>query len=826
MEGDSQITAGATRKQKKAIVEEFTATMVKHLGKNPEHIHIVIQEIKAENRGFSGMLTDDYRKQTSDRHLRLAIEPLFTRAFARYSSPVPQPFARIVPELTLDKTFDYAIPEPLQGRLRPGHRVRVPFGNRKILGYVVELLEHAEVENCRSLESLVEETPLISSALLSLARWMIDYYCSDLPSVLKVMLPEPVRSRPEGHLERLWVSLPPGLNRQEVAGHLRRAKTQWRAWQAVEESHGGWLADLIKQTGIGPAAWKALADRGFVRLGRQTKERTPFAGSVPASQPLTLNPEQAAALKIILKSLTEPSSQPILLQGVTGSGKTEIYLQALAACLAQGGNALILVPEISLTPQTIARFRERFEAAGVEVAVLHSQLSGGERHDQWHRIRNGQARIVIGARSAVFAPLVNLRLIIVDEEHEPSYKQEESPFYHGRDTAVLRAKLEKACIVLGSATPSLESIHNVRTGKYLHARLTKRIDGARLPIIHIVDLRRSRKKNPGTFWLTRPVCEAIEDRAKRGEQSLLYLNRRGFATSVQCPNCGHVEYCPHCSVPLTFHKLKNVLRCHLCDHVQPMATHCPACEFEVRDYFGAGTQRIEDVLAAALPGLRWKRVDSDSMKGRDILEETLRDFANGKLDVLIGTQMIAKGLHIPSVTCVGIVSVDSALNLPDFRAAERVFQQIVQVAGRAGRGGLSGEVFIQTHTPFHPAISFGRHHDVDGFLDHELTYRREYNYPPYTRAVLITFRGVSDTKTAWCAQQAAKKLKECAPPNTDVGEVAPAPIAMLKDFHRFQILLRTSNVRELVPFLRQEVTAITWPEGVRATVNVDPINLM
>ncbi|GAB4239174.1 MAG: primosomal protein N' [Candidatus Methylacidiphilales bacterium] len=749
------------------------------------------------------------------------------RAAAAMVSEASPGFARVIPELTLDKTFDYAIPVAWMGRLQPGHRVRVPFGPRKILAYVVDLVEQPEVAVCKEIEAVTEEEPLLPASLLELARWMAEYYCSDLPTVLRAMLPEPVRSKPDGHLERLWVQVASGLNEAEVAERLKRARSQWRAWQAVQARGGGWLADLVRESGVGPAAWKGLAEKGLVHLGRQRRERIPFRGEVVNDSAIGLNPDQAKALEVIVESLNLAGSpRPILLQGVTGSGKTEVYLQALAKCLEMGRSGIVLVPEIALTPQTIGRFRERFEASGVGMAVLHSRLSAGERHDQWHRVRTGRARVVIGARSAVFAPVRDLGLVVVDEEHEASYKQEETPFYHARDVAVLRASKEGAVVVLGSATPSLESVWNARQDKYRLVRLPKRIDGAEMPVIHIVDLRKERKKMPGSFWLTRRLCQAVIDRAQKGEQSLLYLNRRGFATSVQCENCGHVEMCPHCSVPLTYHKASGRLRCHLCDYVNPLARVCPKCSFDQRGLVGAGTQRIEEVVAQALPGLRWRRVDSDSMGGRDALETTLADFAAGKLDLLIGTQMIAKGLHLPGVTCVGIISVDAALNLPDFRASERVFQQIVQVAGRAGRGGVAGEVFIQTHTPFHPAISFGRHHDVDGFLDQELEYRREFNYPPFRRLVLLTFRGPGETKTEWCAAQAAKALAAAVPEGVEVGEVAPAPVAKWKDAYRFQILIKTGSVREVLPHLRRQVAGVTWPDGVVATLNVDPVALM
>lgn len=738
----------------------------------------------------------------------------------------PPRYVRVVPELALDKVFDYSVPPALQPLLQLGHRLKVPWGKKQISAYAVEFPATPAVESCRDVLEIMGSEPLVPPALLHLGRWMADYYCSDLPTTLKTLLPEAVRSKTDGHQERLWVSVPEHLNPGQVIATLQRAKSQAAAWNHARGSGGGWLADLCRETNTSQAPWKALADRGFILLRRERQERSPFLKLDRLSRPLELNPEQNEALVRILREMGQPEPAPLLLQGVTGSGKTEVYLQALAKLLQKGLNALILVPEISLTPQTVERFRARFEGEKIRVAVLHSNLSSGERHDQWHQIRSGRARIVIGARSAVFAPIQRLGLIIVDEEHEAGYKQEEAPHYHARDIAVLRGRLEKVPVLLGSATPSLESFHNARLGKYRLIRLTRRVDTQELPIIHVVDMRKEKPGKDGLPLFSQRLREAVDGRLDRREQSILYLNRRGFATSVQCPNCGHVEECPHCSVAVTYHRATHRLRCHLCDHYRPVPPKCVECGFEHYKYSGAGTQKIEDAAGRAFPNAVWRRVDSDSMRGKEKFEDTLQEFHDGKIDLLVGTQMIAKGLHFPNVTCVGVISVDGALNMPDFRASERVFQQLVQVAGRAGRGNLAGEVFFQTYQPFHPAIAYARHHDVDGFLEQELEYRREHDYPPFTRAVLVTFRGPSENKTSFCLDQVYKKLSGAKLPGVLLSEPVPALIAKLKDHYRFHLFLRGKNLSALTKFLRKEVMDVTWPEGVRASVNVDPYNLL
>jgi len=434
---------------------------------------------------------------------------------------------------------------------------------------------------------------------------------------------------------------------------------------------------------------------------------------------------------------------------------------------------------------------------------------------------------VIGARSALFAPLDNLGLIVVDEEHDGGYKQGEAPRYHARDLAVVRGRMEGASVMLGSATPSLESGYNADCGKYRRVRLTRRVDGAKLPKVHVVDLRKERKpKSGGPVLLSDELRAALEDRLKKGEQSLVLLNRRGYAPSVQCPHCGHVEECERCAVPMTYHRGEGRLRCHFCDAEKKAPTRCSECASPVLSFTGAGTERLEEAVVQALSGVRWTRMDSDSMKARGAHGKALEAFREGRTDILLGTQMIAKGLHFPKVTCVGVVGIDSALNLPDFRSSERVFQLLVQVAGRAGRGEVPGEVYIQTYTPFHPSIQFARHHDVDGFREQELEYRKAHGYPPFRRVILVSFSGTSEAQTRASIQHVAGRLRELWKGGEEVPEPAPAPIARVEGKFRYQIFLLVKRVAPVMRDLKREVLLQKWPVGMRVSVDVDAQDLL
>ncbi|MGF1677705.1 MAG: primosomal protein N' [Candidatus Methylacidiphilales bacterium] len=734
-------------------------------------------------------------------------------------------YVRVVPESTFERCLDYVLPAEWSASVLLGHRLRVPWGKKETLAYVVDFPERPASRSCREALALVGDEPLIPPVLIRLARWMAGYYCCEMTMALKGMLPELLRSRPKAFKEQIWVH--PRVDSMVGLEIPKKARSQALALEAAIACGGNWMAVLCKETRTTPATWRAMETRGWVLLETRHKERDPFTSATPPDAGnLTLSNEQQAALKALLSERASPTMRPMLLQGVTGSGKTEVYLQLIESVLSSGQSALVLVPEISLTPQTVSRFRSRFEGAGVGIAVLHSHLSAGERHDQWQRIRQGAARIVIGARSAVFAPLTHLGVIIVDEEHEQSFKQDDSPRYHARDVAVMRGLWEKALVVLGSATPSLETARHVRSEKYGCCRLTQRTDRSRLPVIHVVDLRKQGSRGIDTFQISQPLAEAIRLRLKNQEQTILFLNRRGFSTSLQCPHCGHVFECSSCSIPLTYHRKDGALRCHLCDHEEEPPTTCPSCGARDFKYSGVGTQRIEEAVARTFPDARWQRMDSDSMRGKHAYEEALERFRNGDIDILIGTQMITKGLDFPQVTCVGIINVDGALQMPDFRSAERVFQQLVQVSGRAGRGEKPGEVYLQTYAPFHPAIQFARHHDVDGFIDHEIEFREVQGFPPFRRCAVVWVRGHDRDKTEYCAGLIAKKLRGAEGVEEKEPLAVPAPIERIRNQFRYQIICFTSRMPLLSRTLMEKVVSERWPEGIAVSVDIDAFQLM
>ena len=600
--------------------------------------------------------------------------------------------ARVTLDLALGKEFDYLIPAELAGQVEVGTRVKAPFSHRQVLGCVTALMETSPHPNLRPLLKVIGRQSHVSPAILRLARWMGEYYCCGPEAALKTVLPEAVRKEKDGWREQLFV--------RALPAHGPGPKLSRRQEEILEFARGhaeAPLQELLRATGAAAQTVRRLEDKGLLAIAPKISERDPYAREVILpTQNLTMNADQARALAEISAALQggAPGRRAFLLHGVTGSGKTEVYLQAIALALEQGKGAIVLVPEISLTPQTVERFKARFSSGPQQtlVAVLHSHLSAGERHDEWHKIRQGRARIAIGARSAVFAPVERLGLIIVDEEHEHSYKQEEAPRYHARDVAVVRAQMEEAVVVLGSATPSLESYYNAQKGKYRLLEMPARADDKKMPVVRVVDMRqvaRHEKKSP---IFSPALKEAILQRLERKEQTILFLNRRGYATSLQCELCGYVAQCPDCSVSLTYHRQEQRLKCHICGHEEAAPVVCPEakCRNPAIRYSGLGTERVESALVTLFPHARIKRMDSDTLKRKEDYRRILGDVRTGKIDILVGTQMIAKGLHFPNVTLVGIVHADLGLHIPDFRGSERTFQLLTQVAGRAGRGRRGG----------------------------------------------------------------------------------------------------------------------------------------
>lgn len=746
---------------------------------------------------------------------------------------LPLPIARVIVDRSADQDFDYAIPEELQSRVEVGSRVRLPFRNRTALGTVVDLPETSAVPKAtlRPLTAVIGDRPVVTSTLIELARWMADYYCCPVEVAMRCVLPQVIRDADLEHKKRLFARLARTLTPEEIAAVRKKAPRQADVLAVLEESGAPIaVAELAQRCGASHQTLAALAKAGLVTTAQEEVERDPYENEkFLADAPETLTSEQAATMEIVKAMLEAPaaSRKPLLLHGVTGSGKTEIYLQSIALTLARGETALVLVPEISLTPQTVERFKSRFSDSQESVAVLHSHLSAGERHDEWHKINRGKARIVIGARSAVFAPLARLGLIVVDEEHETSYKQEEAPRYHARDIAVLRARLEGCAVILGSATPSIESYYNATTGKYALSLLTLRIDDRRMPHIRVIDLRQERlRQKQSPLVLSEKLRAAIEARLAKSEQTILFLNRRGFATSLLCPACGHVCQCINCSVALTFHQASNRLVCHLCGHQAVVPKRCPACNDPAIRQAGLGTERVEEVVKKVFPTARVRRMDADTMTRKDAFREALQAFRTGKIDILLGTQMIAKGLHFPNVTLVGIINADLALHLPDFRAGERTFQLLTQVAGRAGRGETEGEVFVQSFTPFSPSIQFARHHDFEGYWQQEIDFRQKCVFPPFVHLMLITVRSAHQERARFSAETLARRLREALPENVDLGEPAPAPLERLKGQFRFQLLLRTPSPLKLSRITRAVLAKLPLPADVIATVDVDPLQLL
>ncbi len=735
--------------------------------------------------------------------------------------------ARVLIDGPSELVFDYAIPAGLN--VLPGCRVRIPLRRKSATGTVLSVIVPEQADFAlRELESLIDPEPLITPVLLRTADWIAHYYASSIESVIRSVLPEGVRSEENSAKTRRVAILDAAPDPAALAKLEKRAPRQFAILSLLAAA-----ADLrmaVAYLGEGnAAALKSMEKAGLLRLEAEEVRRDPEADNQEEfieSKPLVLNPGQATALESVLQAVANPaSSKPILLLGVTGSGKTEVYLQAAQRALDLGKTVLVLVPEISLTPQTVRRFKSRFAAMRDQVAVLHSNLSQGERFDEWHRIRKGTARIVIGARSAVFAPLPDLGLILVDEEHENTYKQENVPRYHGRDVAVLRAAFEPCAIVLGSATPSLESWHNTETGKYELLRLNERADGASMPLVRVVDMRLEQTKHKGgVAILSDKLRTALEQRLEKGEQSILFLNRRGFARSLQCPTCGHVCQCPHCAVALTYHRTDERLVCHVCGHQAIVPRKCPECKSPAIILQGYGTQKVEEVLAKVLPKAKFARIDADAMRRKNALRDTLSAFKSHKIDILIGTQMIAKGLHFPNVTLVGILNADLGLHVPDFRAGERTFQLITQVAGRAGRGDLEGEVIVQTFTPHSPSIQYARKHDFDGFSEQEMEFRRQFSFPPYAHCAVLTSRSTHERRAEFTLQTLHLRLAENLPNGITLGEVLSSPLIRSHGQFRFQITLRSHRARPLTNHVQQILAKTSLPEDVTVVFDMDALN--
>ena len=736
--------------------------------------------------------------------------------------------ARVIVDVALDREFDYRIPGSLQGTLEIGMQVQVPFGRRSTEGFVLGFRDTSDFAELKEIQGLAKDEALLSPEAMRLAKWMADYYVAPIEQAIKTVLPGAVRRKGASHRKQLMVAPGDASSDAAVIADLRRrAPKQAAALDILLSGELMLLSDLVRAAKVTHPTVRAMEKKGLVHITEGVRERDPLAGQeFLRTKPLTLNGEQAGALEQIAGGIDAREARVVLLQGVTGSGKTEVYLQALAHAREQGKGAIVLVPEIALTPQTVERFRGRF---GEGLAVLHSHLSDGERHDEWHRVRRGEATIVVGARSALFAPVKDLGLIVVDEEHEGTYKQEESPRYHARDVAVMRGHFEGCTVVLGSATPSAESLENVRQGKYHLARLDARADDRQLPRIKIVDMRHQRYEGKPTLFSS-DLIEGVRLRLNVGEQVILFLNRRGYAKNLTCPDCGYVPECDQCSVALTYHKRIGYLRCHFCGHTIHVPPRCPTpgCEAVDWTFSGSGTEKVETQLGRIFPQAAIRRMDSDTMTSKHAYQHVLGAFRKGEIDILIGTQMIAKGLHFPNVTLVGVVNADATLHMPDFRSGERAFQLFTQVAGRAGRGDVAGEVLIQTYTPTHPAVQAARRGDFDIFVDEELEARKVLHYPPFRRLICVLFRGEDLRQVEQTANQVYAILERYFEDKEDILMSPPteAPIARIQNYHRVQLIARVPKTAQFTFPLREALKRIKIPRGVQVNIDVDALNLM
>ena len=738
------------------------------------------------------------------------------------------------------QTFRYRIPPRFAEAAVPGARVRVPFGRGREIGIVHSIADTPPGRSVKDIAEVLDDGPVLSPALLHLCRWTSDYYAAPPGLVYRTALPPGLlgETRPSGtaELKRQVLELvgeaPTLLERDAAFGRAHKQRQAFETLEAIGGSAS--VAHLESHYGYSRTVLGGLVDRGLARITLESVTRDPFAGTGnDVELPSRLNPQQAAVLEALFGLSQKPAPGVALLKGVTGSGKTVVYLRLIASVLERGRSAIVLVPEIALTPQTVQRFRAAF---GDEVAVLHSALSGGERHDAWRSLRSGERRVVIGTRSAIFAPVPNLGVIILDEEHDGSYKQSDTPRYHARALAAVRGREERALVVLGSATPSLESWYNATEGLYSLLELPERATPHPLPAVDIVDLREERAKAlkagvaPETIVSPR-LQEAVATRLQRGEQSILLLNRRGYSTFLQCPACGKVWSCRSCNVSLTFHRARNRLVCHHCGHEDQVPGQCDACGESELIFTGIGTEQVEKRVAELFPAARVLRMDIDTTGSKGAHGRLLEKVRRAEVDILLGTQMIAKGLDFPGVTLVGVINADVGLNLPDFRAAERTFQLLAQVAGRAGRGDEPGEVLVQTARPQHPALRAALQHDYEAFALGEIADRTAPGYPPHRRLANLIVSGLTEERVAEAADRTAQATREVAARNSlvdvDVIGPAPCPIDRIRGRWRWHFLLKSDRPASLGSLIRHLALHHGQPAGgLRLEIDRDPEALL
>ena len=678
------------------------------------------------------------------------------------TDPQSKEFVEVAVGLPVRKPFHYRVPASLKEKVEIGKRVWIPFGPRRLVGYITGFVDKPQVEGVKDILSVIdEEAPVINAELLALTKWIAGYYHSSWGEAIEAALPGP----------------------------LKKGKIKTKPRHPSEE-----------------------------------EEYEPTGNFKPTH-------EQAAALKSIRESISKGRNDVYLLHGITGSGKTEVYMQSIESALKLGRSAIVLVPEISLTPQAVERFKSRF---GSVVAVLHSRLLESERFLEWKKLKEGIANIAVGARSAIFAPVNNLGLIVIDEEHETSYKQDDAPRYNARDVAIERARITGAAVILGSATPSIESFQKAASGEYKLLKITERIEKRALPKVDIIDMRQELIDSREPKIFSRALEHAISQVLNKHGQVMLFMNRRGFSTFINCKKCGYVVTCKYCNVSMTYHFDTKKLNCHYCNYQADPPEKCPKCKGGDVRYFGIGTQKIESEAARLFPAARIARMDTDATAKRGSHGQILTEFKKHKIDILIGTQMIAKGHDFPRVTLVGVVSADTALNLPDFRAGERTFNLLTQVAGRAGRGSEPGRVIVQTFSPNHYAIEKSIEHDYVGFFNAEIKFRKELNYPPFTHIVEIKLRGRKEERVIKAAKDLAavldlfiadEVLSEAKGKPIEMVGPAPEFISKIKGQFRWNLLLKGEDPGTVCGFIDKALDNLKGKSGLIITVDVDPMGL-
>lgn len=793
-----------------------------------------------------------------------------------------------VPATSINQTFDYLIPDKFQGILRTGMRVVIPFGPRKITGFVVAKTSESEFGQLKEIIDVLDLTPVLTPELLELGKWLAnDTLCLYIVA-FQAMLPQVLKAKYDKEIVRL-TSTELSMDLEKVFGtrrviryeevvhakisysHLQQAiedgdiainylvKSQitkkyltiikpTQSYECLKESldalpgnakvqhqiiafflehyapiEQSKLLSLLK---INRNNIKTMINKQILEEDKVEIYRNPYDDdSIVRTQDLKLTDEQQKAITPIKEKIANEEHEVFLLHGVTGSGKTEIYLQAIQDVIKKGQEAIVLVPEISLTPQMVNRFKGRF---GSKVAVLHSALSAGENYDEWRRIHQKEVQVVVGARSAIFAPFENIGIIIIDEEHETTYKQEDQPRYHARDVAIQRGKNHHCPVVLGSATPTLESFARARKGVYQLATLQKRTNEQAMPKVDIIDMRKELHAGNRTMF-SRALMEKIEERIQKKEQVVLLLNRRGYSTFVMCRDCGHVKECPHCDIALTYHKNSHQLKCHYCSREEAVPVNCPACTSDLIRYFGTGTQRVEESLASLMPEARVIRMDVDTTRRKGAHERLLDQFANQEADILLGTQMIAKGLDFPNVTLVGVLSADAMLHLPDFRSAEKTFQLLTQVSGRAGRHELTGEVVVQTYTPDHYSIELASTYDFKQFYQQEMNMRRTFRYPPYVYLTLITVSHENQIKVIQTTERIVQLLLQNVQKDTIVLGPTPSPLTRIKDRYRYQSMIKyryEPKLRALLNKIMDQFSEEIRKDNLQISIDTQPYQLM